>query len=225
VFLGTMRSKLVSVFSDAMASSKVPVLDMATRYDELGSALLPLINPYLAERYGIELTGFVVENVSLPPAVEEAIDKRSSMAAIGNLNDYVKYNMANSIGNSKGDGGGMGPMAAQMAMGFGMTNQMMNQPGGMFGPQATPAAGAYTSVGGTGAPMAGAPAAAAAVPAAAAPAQGTFASLLGVPEAAQLVGVSESDIVACLEKGDLKGKKIGSTWRILRSDLEAFLGA
>ena len=40
------------------------------------------------------MTSFVVENVSVPPEVEQAIDKRSSMAAVGNLNDYVKFQMA-----------------------------------------------------------------------------------------------------------------------------------
>src|SRR3954466_5213518 len=89
-----MRSRLVSVFSEALATSKVPVLDVATRYSELGDALLPLINPALTEKYGLAMPAFIVENVSVPPEVEQAIDKRSSMAAVGNLNDYVKYQMA-----------------------------------------------------------------------------------------------------------------------------------
>ena len=54
-FADAMRSRLVSVFSEALAASKVPVLDVATRYSELGEALLPLINPVLAEKYGIEM--------------------------------------------------------------------------------------------------------------------------------------------------------------------------
>ena len=69
-FTDTMRSRLVSVFSEALASSKIPVLDAATRYRELGEALLPLINPVLQSKYGLELGTFVVENVSVPPEVE-----------------------------------------------------------------------------------------------------------------------------------------------------------
>ena len=69
-FADTMRSRLVSVFSEALATSKVPVLDVATRYSELGEALLPLINPVLDEKYGIEMTSFILENVSVPPEVE-----------------------------------------------------------------------------------------------------------------------------------------------------------
>ena len=80
------------------------MLDVASRYTELGEALLPLINPAITAKYGIEITSFIVENVSVPPEVEQAIDKRSSMAAVGNLNDFVKYQMAK--GFESGGGGG-----------------------------------------------------------------------------------------------------------------------
>src|SRR6476659_6009077 len=112
-FADVMRSRLVSVFSDALASSKIPVLDVATRYTELGDALLPLINPALKDKYGLEMPTFVVENVSVPPEVEQAIDKRSSMAAVGNLNDYVKFQMAQGL--EKG-GAGVGGIGAEMAV-------------------------------------------------------------------------------------------------------------
>src|SRR5436190_3927159 len=79
-FADTMRSRIVSVFSDALASAKVPVLDVATRYGELGEALLPLINPVVGSKYGLQISSFIIENVSVPPEVEAAIDKRSSMA-------------------------------------------------------------------------------------------------------------------------------------------------
>src|ERR1051326_3221757 len=122
-FADTMRSRLVSVFSDALASAKLPVLDVASRYSEIGEALLPLINPIVQEKYGLEFTSFILENVSVPPEVEQAIDKRSSMGAIGNLNDYVKFQMAQGLG--QGQGGGPGGAAAEIAMGFGMAQQLM----------------------------------------------------------------------------------------------------
>src|SRR5437763_2119390 len=134
-FNDTMRSRIVSVFSEALAASKIPALDVAARYAELGEALLPLINPQTTSKYGLEVTSFVVENVSVPPEVEQAIDNRSSMAAVGNLNDYVKFQMAQGL--EKGDGGA-GGMAAQMAVGMAMAQQMMNQTGGILGAQSTP---------------------------------------------------------------------------------------
>lgn len=199
-FADTMRSRIVSVFTDALASAKVPVLDLATRYSELGDALLPIINPATVSKYGIEITTFLLENASVPPEVEAAIDKRSSMSAIGNLNDYVKFQMAE--GMAKGEGGGPAGAAAEIAMGFGMANQMFNQ--GVFNPnqpQATPAAGA----------PAGAPAAA------------PVADILTPAQVAQTLGVTEGDVLASIEAGDLKGKKIGTQYRITKAALDEFL--
>jgi excisionase family DNA binding protein len=194
-FNDTMRSRIVSIFSEALAQSKIPALDVAARYGELGQALLPLINPQTTTKYGLEVTSFVVENVSVPPEVEQAIDKRSSMAAVGNLNDYVKFQMAQGL--EKGDGaGGAGGMAAQMAVGMAMAQQMMNQSGGIMGPQATPGIGA-------------APAAA--------------PELLSPAQVAQLLGVAESDVMASLEKGDLKGKQIGTQWRVTKTAVDQFM--
>src|SRR5438045_7153207 len=130
-----MRSRLVSVFSEALAQSKVPALDIATRYSELGEALLPLINPVIKVKYGLEMASFIIENVSVPSEVEQAIDKRSGMAAVGNLNDFVKYQMAQ--GFEKG-GAGAGGIGAEMAVGMSIAQQMMNQPGGIM---PSPAAG------------------------------------------------------------------------------------
>jgi excisionase family DNA binding protein len=194
-FADVMRSRLVSVFSDAIASSKVPALDVATRYTELGDALLPLINPVLREKYGIEMPSFVLENVSVPAEVEAAIDKRSSMGAVGNLNDYVKYQMAQGL--EKG-GAGVGGLGAELAVGASIAQQMLNQPGGIMA-QSTPAAAG--SAAGSGLP-----------------------ELLGPAEAAKALGVSEADVIASLESGDLKGKKIGTQWRITKTALREFLG-
>jgi excisionase family DNA binding protein len=201
-FNDTMRSRIVSVFSEALAQAKVPALDVAARYAELGDALLPLINPQTTSKYGLQVTSFVVENVSVPPEVEQAIDKRSSMAAVGNLNDYVKFQMAQGL--EKGDGGGVGGMGAQMAVGMAMAQQMLNQPGGVLGSQATPgiqAPGALAAAGATVAPP----------------------DLFTPAQVAQMLGVGEADVVASLESGDLKGKKIGTQWRVTKAAVDQFL--
>ena len=137
-FADVMRSRLVSVFSEALATAKVPVLDVATRYSELGEALLPVLNPILVGKYGLEMTSFVVENVSVPPEVEAAIDKRSSMAAVGNLNDYVKFQMAQGMEK----GGGSGGAATELAVGLSIAQQIMQQQGMPAGAAKSAAAGA-----------------------------------------------------------------------------------
>lgn len=196
-FADTMRSRIVSVFTDALASAKVPVLDVAARYSELGEALLPVINPALASKYGIEMASFIIENVSLPPEVEQAIDKRSSMAAVGNLNDYVKFQMAEAM--AKGEGGGMANTAAQLGAGLAMGQQMM---AAMGAPQTIPAA---------------------ATPPPLPPAGNGLPQLLSTAEVATTLGVSEQDVLASLNDGSLKGKKIGATWRISKAALDEFL--
>ena len=199
-FSDTMRSRVVSVFSEALAQSKIPALDVAARYGELGEALRPLINPQMISKYGIEVQSFIVENVSVPAEVEQAIDKRSSMAAVGNLNDYVKFQLAQGLG-AQGGGGGIAGVGAEMAVGMAMAQQMMNQPGGIMASQATPG-------------VAG--------PAPATPPSGV-SDLMTPAQVAQLLGVAESDVVASLDSGDLKGKKIGSQWRVTKTAVDQFL--
>ena len=201
-FADTMRSRIVSVFTEALASAKVPALDVAARYQELGEALLPLINPAVTTKYGLEIPSFILENVSVPPEVEQAIDKRSSMSAVGNLNDYVKFQMAESM--TKGDGGGMANSAAQLGAGLAMGQQMAQA---MAASQTTPSS---------------------ATPRAAAPSPDSGAAtatpeLLGPAEVAKILGVSEADVLQALTDGSLKGKKIGTAWRITRAGLDDFL--
>ena len=199
-FADTMRSRVVSVFTDALASAKVPALDVASRYGELGEALLPAINPAMTGKYGLEVTSFIIENVSVPPEVEQAIDKRSSMGAVGNLNDFVKYQM----GQGLGTGGSAANTPAEMAMGFAMAQQMVQ---GMQQPQATPAAG------GVPPPL----------PGAVAPAAAPGTTVLSPEQVAEKLGVTPADVLAAIEAGDLKARKIGSQYRVTQQALDEFL--
>jgi excisionase family DNA binding protein len=193
-FAEAMRSRLVSAFSDALATSRIRVVDAATRYTELGDALLPLINPVTTAKYGVEITSFIVENVSVPAELEAAIDKRGGMTAVGNLNDYVKYQVGQGLERG---GGGAGGLATEMAVGLAIAQQMMQQ---------QQQSGASTS------------------PAGSAPAAGALAAeLLSPAMVAQTLGVTEADVVSLIESGELKAKKIGSAYRIKRSALDAFL--
>jgi excisionase family DNA binding protein len=198
-FGDTMRSRIVSVFTEAVALAKVPVLDVATRYQELGAALLPVINPAVTSKYGIEISSFILENISLPPEVEQSIDKRSSMAAVGNLNDYIKFQMAESLAKGEG-GGGLAGAASQLGAGLAMGQQIAQAMGAAT--QTTPPAAGGTSA--TAAAQAG-------------------PEMLTPASAALILNVSESDVLTALADGSLKGKKIGSSWRVTRAALEDFM--
>jgi excisionase family DNA binding protein len=173
-FVDAMRSRVASVFADALASANIPVFDLASRYRELGEALLPVVNAMVTPKYGIQTTSFIVENVSVPEEVERAIDKRSSMAAIGNLNDYVKFQMAQ--GMEKGSS--TGSLAAELGIGLSIAQQMTQ-------------AGAN--------------------------------ELISPTDAAKTLGVPETDVIAAIEAGELAAKKIGSSYRIRRSDFQTYV--
>jgi excisionase family DNA binding protein len=124
-FAGAMRSRVVGTFSDALVASQVPALEVASRYLELGSALLPLINPTLLDKYGLEVVSFIVENVSVPEDVQKAIDTRTAVTTIGNMDEYVKYQMAQHLAQS-GASAGAG-FGTELAVGMTMAQRMMNQ--------------------------------------------------------------------------------------------------
>ncbi len=142
---GQLRNIVVSRFSDALGESGIAVLDLASNYNELGEFMQNRLGGEFRE-YGLELVKLLVENISLPQAVEDALDKRSSMGVIGNLNQYTQFQAANAMeaaaeNPSGGAAGGMG-----MGMGFAMANQMGGvlagqQSQGGQPAQATPPAG------------------------------------------------------------------------------------
>ena len=116
---GQLRNIIVSRFADILAESKIPALDLAANYDELGKFLQQRIGPEF-EGKGLELTKLLVENISLPPAVEEALDKRTSMGVIGNLGAYTQFQAAEAMTKAAENPGG----AASMGMGFVVAQQM-----------------------------------------------------------------------------------------------------
>ena len=121
--INQLKDIIVSRFADCLGESKIPALDLAANYDELGEFILNKIaNEF--QSYGVELKKFLVENISLPPVVEEALDKRSSMGVIGNLNQYTQYQTANAMEDAAQNPGGMASGGMGMGMGFAMANQM-----------------------------------------------------------------------------------------------------
>jgi membrane protease subunit (stomatin/prohibitin family) len=133
-----LRNLAVTRGMDAIAESKIPVLDLASNYDEVSLLVTDKIRAEFAE-FGLELTKFLIENISLPPEVEEALDKRSSMGIIGNLGAYSQYQAANAMeAAAHNPEGGLMGAGIGAGLGFGM----MNQVGNVFqAQQVNPAAG------------------------------------------------------------------------------------
>lgn len=118
-----LRNLITSRFATVIGSSSIPVLDMAANYDQLGEFLTTRISPEFAE-YGLELTQLLVENISLPPAVSEALDKRTSMGMTGNLDQYLQYQTGVSMEVAAGTQGGGASEGIGMGVGLAMANRM-----------------------------------------------------------------------------------------------------
>jgi membrane protease subunit (stomatin/prohibitin family) len=126
-----LRNLIVSRLADALGESGIPVLDLAANYNELSAFLTKKIAPEFLE-YGLEITKLLIENISLPLEVEQALDKRSSMGIIGNLDNFVKFQAANAMESAAKNPGGDASSGVGMGMGFAMANQlgkMLTTPG------------------------------------------------------------------------------------------------
>ncbi|GAB5519442.1 MAG: SPFH domain-containing protein [Rhodothermales bacterium] len=122
-FQNQLRNLIVSRFTDILGENKIPALDLAANYDELGGFIGDRIRPEFAS-YGIEITSMLVENISLPPAVEEVLDKRTSMGIVGDLSKYTQFQAAQAMEAAAKNPGGEASAGIGMGMGFGMANQM-----------------------------------------------------------------------------------------------------
>ncbi|HKX82914.1 MAG TPA: SPFH domain-containing protein [Pyrinomonadaceae bacterium] len=122
---GQLKRAIVTEFSDALGEMKIPALDLAAQYKELGGAIREKINEDF-KGYGLEVTKFYVENISLPPEVEAALDKRASMGALGDANRYMQFQAADALRDAaKNEGGGAG-LGASLGAGFAIGGQMAN---------------------------------------------------------------------------------------------------
>ena len=114
-----IRNILVQEFSRVIASSGIPVLDMAANTADLGKLVAAEISGTLSE-YGLSMPELYIENISLPPAVEEAMDKRTSMGIAGDLGRYTQYSAAEAMTAAAKNPNGGGGMGAGLGMGMGM---------------------------------------------------------------------------------------------------------
>ncbi|HBQ35299.1 MAG TPA: antifreeze protein [Rhodobacteraceae bacterium] len=128
-----IRNIIVQDFSRVIASSGIPVLDMAANTADLGKLIVAQIAETL-ESYGLIMPELYIENISLPSAVEEALDKRTSMGLAGDLGKFTQYSAAEAMTSAarNPNGGGMGAgLGMGMGMGVGMSvaQNMQNQMG------------------------------------------------------------------------------------------------
>jgi len=120
-----LKRAIVSEFSDALGEMKIAALDLAAQYKEIGEQIRAKINEDF-KSYGLEVTKFYVENISLPEEVEKALDKRSSMGALGDAGKYMQFQAADALRDAAQNEGGGAGLGAGLGAGFAVGGQMAN---------------------------------------------------------------------------------------------------
>jgi len=126
---GQLKRAIVTEFTDALGELKIPALDLAAQYKEMGEAIRGKINEEF-RTWGLEVTKFFIENISVPPEVEAALDKRASMGALGDAQRYMQFQAADALRDAAQNEGGGAGLGAGLVAGFAVGNQMANVFGG-----------------------------------------------------------------------------------------------
>jgi membrane protease subunit (stomatin/prohibitin family) len=134
-----LRQLIVGHLGPALAAAQVPVLDLVSQQLLIGQKLAGVLTQELAE-YGIQIPKFIIENISLPPEVEEALDKRTSMGVLGNLDQYSKFQAANAMEDAANNQGGAGE-GFGLGLGMAAAQQVANSLNRPAQPQSAPPAG------------------------------------------------------------------------------------
>lgn len=194
-----LRGVIISRMTDVLASSGASFLDLPALFDELSAGIkAKLADDFAAQ--GITLKQMFIQSVSPTEETQKAIDERASMGAIGNMQAYLQYKAARALGDAAQAGGGDAGSLTGAGLGLGAGVGL----GGVMAQAMTQA-------------MAAGQQQAAAAPGAAVP------DVMTTVEAAAYLKVSEADVLALIEAGDLKARKIGSQYRIGKAALDEFL--
>jgi len=117
-----LRSMIVTQFTDAAGEAKLPVENYASNLNEISKYVLEVIAPEF-EKYGLEVTSFFIENVSMPPEIKEEIFELSRLNAI-DLDKLAKLKAAKALEKAAENDSGTAGAGMGMGMGFAMANQM-----------------------------------------------------------------------------------------------------
>ena len=130
-----IRQSVVTRVVSALATSGVAVLDLAAHQNEIADRLAVIISEDL-KHLGLELPRFVIENVSLPPEVEAAMDTRTQMGVLGDLDRFTRYQAATAITEAASNPGGLAGAGVGVGVGAGLGAQLAQA----LAPGATPTA-------------------------------------------------------------------------------------
>jgi excisionase family DNA binding protein len=189
-----LRGMIVARFTDILGEAKVPALDLPALQDEVGAAVRARLTDEF-DSFGLVLKTFFLQNISMPEEVQKAIDQRASMGAIGNMQQFTQYQAAQALRDAAQQEGGGGLTGAGLGLGAGASlGAMMGQ--ALQGSQQ----GAQGQAAEPAAP-----------------------DVMTLSEAAAYMRVGEEDVLEVIKAGELKAKKIGSSYRISKQAIDEYL--
>jgi excisionase family DNA binding protein len=194
-----LRGMIVARFTDMLGEAKIPALDLPAMQDEIGAGVRARLSDEF-DSFGLALKTFFLQNISMPEEVQKAIDQRASMGAVGDMQRFTQYQAAQAMRDAAQQEGGGGLAGAGLGLGAGaglgaMMGQAMGQ--AMQGGQ-----------------QAGGESAQPAAP-----------DIMTLSEAAAYMRVGEEDVLDVIKSGELKAKKIGSSYRISKQAIDEFLSS
>lgn len=111
-----LRNVVMTRLASVFGSSGIAFLDMAANQVLLSQKMAELLAPDFA-RLGLTLERFSVESITLPEAIQKALDERISMGVVGDLNRYTQYQAASAIPLAAQNEGGLAGIGAGVGVG------------------------------------------------------------------------------------------------------------
>lgn len=134
---GQLRNTVVTVISDLFGESGVPFIDMAANQEEFGRTLKTRLEPVFSN-LGLALETLMVQNVSLPEELQQALDDRIRINMMGGMQGYTQYQVANAIPLAAQNEGGLAGLGAGVGVGFGVGQQVAAAMGQSMNPAQSP---------------------------------------------------------------------------------------
>lgn len=192
-----LRGVIISKMTDLLGELKKSILDLPAMYDEIGAATKAKVQDDFTAR-GIRLKALYVRSISPTEETAKAIDERAQMGAIGDMAKYMQFQAARGIRDAaQNPSGGAAGTGVGLGAGLGLGQMMAGAMAQSF--QAPPPQQAPSGGG------------------------GPAPDVMTPAEAAAYLKVSEDEIKQMIDSGDLKAKKIGSSFRIAKKTLDDFL--
>jgi membrane protease subunit (stomatin/prohibitin family) len=120
---GFLRDIIVSRLNDVLGETLKTLLDLPRYYDELAVALKTRVHEDFG-KYGLELVDFYINSITPPEDVQKIIDERSGMAAVGDMNEYMRFKAARAVGDAAKQEGGAAGQGVGLGFGAGLGMMM-----------------------------------------------------------------------------------------------------